>query len=365
VFNLNGLMGPFDGLTISAGAQSEWTRQFGFGSGTLNQIGYTFNAPATLAVNPATLAANYDQTTTMENVALRYTKIPFTVLYAELRLQQETIGESDSDLQASGNYIDNPNTSSQMIDMRAGFSTSPWRSISLSAHYRRYENDSNYHPDGNVQPVGGYPGFLRSRELLTDEVEAKLAWHPSSWLKTTLTYQYLITKYRSDTMPASPAGSALLLAQSGGLLAGETLSPIYSIDTMWTPAARWYLDAMFSYQPSRTTTMTAGSPAIAPYEGDTYSVIANGTYILDKSSDLFGGYVFSKADYSQNNAAAGVPLGIDYQMHGAQVGLAHRFNKDISGKLQYRFNYYEEPSSGGADNYRAHTVFASMTFRLP
>src|SRR5207244_3074773 len=30
LFNLNGLIGPFDGLSITADAQSEWTRQRGF-----------------------------------------------------------------------------------------------------------------------------------------------------------------------------------------------------------------------------------------------------------------------------------------------------------------------------------------------
>jgi hypothetical protein len=360
VFNLNAMLGPFDGLSLSSGVQTEWTRQNGFGSGTLNTIEYTAVAPPTLTVNPATLAADYDQNTIMENVALRYTKIPFTILFGEVRLQQETIGQSTSDLQPSGDYIDNPNFSSQMYDMRAGFSTSPWRSISLSAHYRRYDNDSNYQPNQNTQPPGGYPGFLRSRDLLTDEIESKLAWHPNTWLKTTFTYQILTSKFHSDTVTASPP----FASAGGSLLAGETDAQVYSVDTMWTPAARWYLDAMFSYEPSRTTTATYGFAAIAPYEGKTYSVIANGTYVLDEKSDLFAGYVFSTANYSQNNAAAGVPLGIDYQMHGAQVGLGHRFNQDISGKLQYRFNYYEEPSVGGANNYRAHTVFASLTFRL-
>src|SRR5262249_25909665 len=61
VFNLNSLLGPFDGLNISGGAQAEWTRQRGMGSGTLNAIGYTLQAPATLAVDPATLSSDYDQ----------------------------------------------------------------------------------------------------------------------------------------------------------------------------------------------------------------------------------------------------------------------------------------------------------------
>ena len=163
-----------NGLTLSLGAQTEWTHQHGFGSGTLNTIAYTFTSPAGLAVNPATLAADYDQDLPWKTPGPLHQN-SFT--RSVLRTTPDVGGHRDnrdSGLQASGNYIDNPNYSSQSIDMRAGFSTSPWRSISLSAHYRRYEDDSNYQPNQNVQPVGGYPGFPRSRDLLTDEAEAKL-----------------------------------------------------------------------------------------------------------------------------------------------------------------------------------------------
>ena len=121
VFNLNALLGSFDGLTLSTGVQSEWTRQQGFGTGTLNSIAYTASSPANLVVSPAALAADYDENSVRENVALRYTKIPFSVVFAELRLQQETIGQSVSDLQVTGNYLDNPSFSSEMTDMRVGF----------------------------------------------------------------------------------------------------------------------------------------------------------------------------------------------------------------------------------------------------
>ncbi len=76
------------------------------------------------------------------------------------------------------------------------------------------------------------------------------------------------------------------------------------------------------------------------------------------------GYLFSEANYGQTDFASVVPVGITYKMHAAQMGLAHRFNENVSGKLQYRFSYYNEPTSGGVANFRAHTLFASMTFRL-
>src|SRR5208282_2362135 len=37
VGNVNGLIGPFDGLIISTGVQAEWTRQHGFGDGVFDQ----------------------------------------------------------------------------------------------------------------------------------------------------------------------------------------------------------------------------------------------------------------------------------------------------------------------------------------
>jgi hypothetical protein len=113
------------------------------------------------------------------------------------------------------------------------------------------------------------------------------------------------------------------------------------------------LATAFSYQPTTLTTASIGSPAVVPapvvpYRGDVYSVIANGTYILNQSTDVFAGYAFSKADYGQNNSAGGVPVGIQYQMHGVQAGIERRWGKNISTKLQYSFSYYGEPSSGRA-----------------
>ncbi|HEX4644709.1 MAG TPA: c-type cytochrome domain-containing protein, partial [Verrucomicrobiae bacterium] len=93
VVNLNSLLGPFDGLTISAGVQSEWTRQKGLGSANFDEV-IPLAPPLTLA-NPATFSSDYDKSSVQENLALRYTKIPFTTLFAEARLEQQRIGQSD------------------------------------------------------------------------------------------------------------------------------------------------------------------------------------------------------------------------------------------------------------------------------
>jgi hypothetical protein len=125
------------------------------------------------------------------------------------------------------------------------------------------------------------------------------------------------------------------------------------------------LSTTFSYRDTRTATAQNGAASVVPYAGDVYSVLATATYILNESIDLHATYSFSRADYSQNNEANGLPLGIVYDWNGVQVGITRRFKKNVTTNLQYSFFKYEEPSSGTINNYTAHGLFASLTWRMP
>lgn len=365
VVNLNGLVGQLDGMTFSTGVQGEWTTQHGFGVGNLNQIAFTRGAPSTLAIEPSTLLANYDEKSATETVAARYTKIPFTALFLDARLEQDSIGENENDLQSSGNFVENAGYSSELKDIRFGFSTSPWQRVSLTADYRRYENDSAYPANAPPQPAGGYPDYFRSRELITDEVEAKLVLRPCNWFRTTLSCQYLSTDYRDDANPAYNAITQTIYSPGGDTLTGSYESQIYTISAILTPHSRVYIDASFSYEPSKTSNADSANPALPPYKGDTCSADVSGTYVVSESTDLTVSGIFSDADYGQPAAIATVPVDLRYQEYGLQAGLTRHFNKNFSGGLQYGFNYYHEPSSGDANDFRAHTVFATLNFRLP
>jgi len=365
VANLNTLLGPWEGWTFSAGAQAEWTRQQGFGSGNLNQIAFSRLAPNTLVIVPTTLRANYDENSAMENLALRYTKIPFTVLFAEARLKQETVGQADVDLQPSGNFLEKVDYSSRLTDFRAGFSTSPWRWMSLTAHYRRYENDSSYPAKTPPQPAGGYPDFFQSRELLTDEIETKLVLKPWTWLKTTFSYQYLTTDFRDVANAASNAISGVIYSPAGSLVTGRTDSQRYTFGTVFTPHPRIYFTGSFTYEPTRTHNANSDLATVGKYRGDTYSADASSTYVLSQTTDFTLGWIFSEANYGQANRIAAPPIDIRYQEHSIDAALTRRFSENVSARLQYSFDYYREPSSRGANDFRAHTVFAVLNFRLP
>jgi len=367
LFNLNGLLGPFDGLTLSAGAQSEWTRQHGFGRGDLNGIAYTRPPASNLQINPATLSSDYCQNTVSETLGLRYSKVPFTALFADARFKQESIDQSANDLQPGLSFVENPSFTSYLTDLRAGFHTSPWQRVSWSAHYRFYENDSRYETNTVPQPEGGYPGLIRRREVLTDEIETKLVVRPAAWLKAAFTYQHVATDYKQDTRPAYDLVTATTNSNGGRLYAGQYDANVYSAGLTFTPRRRWALSGTFSYQ--ETTTTTPGGGLIRPYQGDIYSAWIGVTYILTPATDLALNYSFSLADYARPEAAPNPdgppPPGIRYEQHAVQASLSRRIRKNITTRLQYGYYRYEEPTLAGANDYRVHAIFATLAYRFP
>jgi hypothetical protein len=367
IFNLNGLVGPFSGLSAYAAVQSEWTHEEGSGGGNLNAIAYTRPPGSNLAIDLATLASNYRQNTISESTGLRFTAIPFTSLFADARLRQETLDQSDSDIQSSGSFIEEPSFNSRLLDVRGGFNTSPWEWAGLSAHYRRYEDDSHYKTNEPPQPIGGYPGFIRYRELITDEIEAKLSLRPCEWLKTALSYQYVTTDYRQNNRPGyTPGPPPATYSPGGDILAGKYDSHIYSLGAAFTPQGRFYFSGTFSYQDTRTSTASAG--LVPPYEGDVYSVLASATCLLSQNVDLLLSYSFSLGDFAQSsspiNPNSPPIVGIKYQEHAVHAALCRRIGKYVSTSLQYSFYYYDEPSTAGANNYKAQTVSAALTYHF-
>jgi hypothetical protein len=60
----------------------------------------------------------------------------------------------------------------------------------------------------------------------------------------------------------------------------------------------------------------------------------------------------------------GLPLGIKYQQHAVQVGMKRRISQGTTLSLQYSFYHYDEPSSGGFNNFNAQAIFAMLSFHL-
>jgi hypothetical protein len=186
-----------------------------------------------------------------------------------------------------------------------------------------------------------------------------------NWVATTFSYRLLATDYHTETEPATSFINPAALASPGGRIhAGDYDAQIFSLNVTLTPWRRlnWFTTA--SYQDVRSTTRHDNTAAVVPYRGDIWSVLCHGRYVLTKRTDLTAGYTFSRADFSQDNYADGLPVGMRYDLHGLQAGVISRCTKNLTTKLQYGFYNYDEPSSGGANDYTAHAVFVSLNLRF-
>ena len=84
---------------------------------------------------------------------------------------------------------------------------------------------------------------------------------------------------------------------------------------------------------------------------------------MNERTDLTAAYDFSCADFTQHNAAEGLPLGLDYRLHTLRAGVSRALTKNLRVRLEYFFSLYDEPYSAGLNDYTAHGVFGTLNFR--
>lgn len=358
VFNANARLDPWQTLTVSGGAQADWSRQEGFGNASL--FGF-----------PTRLDASLDRLAVTEHVGLRFTRIPCTVLHAEARLQQEEYGQYerrtvDDDFGDAGDFLRDTDARARLWDVRAGATVSPWPRLAFDAGYRHRLNETEFLPgrdeDLSDRPGNGYPAFLRARDLGTDEVHARVVWRAAAWLKASLKYQYVDTRYDTETAAVVEPSSGAPLP-GGSLRAGNHRAHVYSLNTTVTPHRRLVWNTTVFISDAETETGLA-TPAVAPYTGQIYTLLTSLSLVLDTRTDLTASYAFSKADYGRNHFTEGLPLGIVYERHSLLAGVRRQFKDGLAVSVQYGFFRHEEPSAGGASDYTAHGVFAWLTKRF-
>src|SRR6266853_1293980 len=91
-------------------------------------------------------------------------------------------------------------------------------------------------------------------------------------------------------------------------------------------------------------------PSVLTYRGEVYTIMGTTGYALDAKTDLTLEYSYSRSD----NSSAGLPLGLDFQRHALLAGVSRKISKNAIDRLHYGFYEYNEPSSGGSNNYTAH-----------
>jgi hypothetical protein len=362
IFNLGTRLGPWEGLSFTTALQGDWTRTEGFGDGSV------FGFPVRSA---HTYGLDTDKAVFEERFGLRYDRLPWTVLFADAKFRQESIGQFERELIGDGfgtdkDYLRDTDATGKVKDFKGGFSVSPHTSVTFTASYRHRDKSDDYDhradTDLSGTPGNGYPTLLLARDETSDEIEARLAWRATRWLRTTLKYEFNSTEFSNLTAPATtffPVGGA----PGGSLLSGKYDAHLYSLNATLTPWTRLYLNATLNYTDTRQISGVNDGVAIVPFKGGTWSAVSSGTFVVDNRTDFTLTHSFSRADFGQANNAA-LPLGLNYSLHGVQAGLTRRIRDNLRTGLQYLFQQYHERGNGGVNDYTAHGVFGTLTWRL-
>jgi hypothetical protein len=363
MFNVASQLRPLAHLSLSAGLQTEWQRQQALGHLHLDEGNP--DLPPLFVLQPVRARSDLDKMRFMEDFGLRYTGIPFTVLFADARFEQDNVSQfEEQEGEGVHAFLRDTDAFNDRRDYRVGFSHSPWRWLSLSAHYRGRFSDTDYdHQRRFVLRGDGYSAFIRHRRIEGDEVDVRMTLRPVRWYQVVLSYRKAVSDFTTTTDPIiSILGE--VIAPGGNILAGTYDADIYGVNLTVSPLKGLQLSGAFAFTDSRLRTADHQSPSVIPYEGTVYHVMGNATYALNESTRLEGALLLSHGDYGQHNPE-GLPLGLNFRRYGVMAGISRRFSERLAASLRYRFYSYAEPTSHHAADYTAHGVFASLNYRWP
>jgi hypothetical protein len=382
VLNVGFLYDPWKWLALYGGIQAEKAQTDAFTDADFTEI-----AEPTLK---ALVVARNDKDSFEETIGARFTKIPFTTVYAEGRwaqqnfamfeetLEQETPADPYS-LEPGGAFLRYTDTDVRRQQYTIGFNTAPLPRVTVSgkfSHSNRlniYDHliDEKENAAMLVIPVNGYTAFITRQEFVTDDLSIKVSARVTPRLRATVKYQVIATDIMTHHNNAVPTASPTITA--GALKSSDYNSDVVSFLLHITPVTRAYVTGQFSYQRTRTTTFDNGANSVLTYKGDVYSVLATGGYAIDDKTDLLVQYNVSWADNFEDNRAGsapfintdfGYPYGVDYTRHGVNCELTRRIHKNAVAKIGYGFYQLRERSNGGIDNYTAHAAFGGCTIRF-
>jgi predicted porin len=139
----------------------------------------------------------------------------------------------------------------------------------------------------------------------------------------------------------------------------------------WSPLARLYLHTDVSYVLNQTNTPASSidlnpntSPTVVDFRNDYWTFTAGCGYIMNDKTDLQAEYIFYRANDYFNNSLVAVPYGMGATEHTVSATLTRQLTKQVRLRLSYTYFDYTDETSGGHNNYRAHSVSSSLQFRF-
>jgi hypothetical protein len=305
--------------------------------------------------------ADYDRFA--ERLELRYTGIDNWLFWAEGEWEEE-YGQINENQNIDEDVPLDKSTNALGQKYTIGANWYPTMRLTLSGQY--FHRIASYDED---IVSAAFPRLI-NQDWNTDDFNIRMTFRPK--IPNCMGTLALVTRY--DFVHTSIDGQWEVFSD-GDLLAelqtGEIKKHVISESLTWNPLARFYLQANFSYVFNQTDTPANNidlspqtSPTVVNFRNDYWTVTSSIGYIIDDKTDFYADYYFYCANDHFKNAVVAVPYGLGATEHAASATITRQLTKNMRLLLRYGYFNYRDETSGGHNNYRAHSLYSGLQVRF-
>jgi hypothetical protein len=320
--------------------------------------GFHFGPPI-----PAEGARNSDYNRFAERLELRYTGIKDWLFYAEGEWEED-FGNVDEFQNIDEEIPLNKDTNALGQKYTIGATWYPTMRLNLAGQY--FHRIATYDEDVFTAI---FPR-LNHQDWNVDDFNIRMTFRPK--LPACMGTLALVTRY--DFVHTSIDSQWEIFPQEdllAELQSGEIKQHVISESLNWNPLPRFFLQTNFSYVLNQTDTPGNNinldpqtSPTVVNFRNDYWTVTSGIGYVIDDKTDFFADYYFYCANDYFKNAVVAVPYGMGATEHAVSATVTRKLSKNMRLLLKYGYFNYRDVTSGGHNNYQAHSLFSSLQIRF-
>ena len=373
LFNANLFWMPFENLAILTGFR--YTHQNNDSDSTFIAEEPVPNTPPFTPTNPrariplrtweipADGARNSDYNRFAQRLELRYTGIKDWLFYAEGEWEEDYGNVNEFQTIDEEVPLDK-NTNALGQKYTIGATWNPTMRFSLAGQY--FHRIASYNEDIFS---ADFPRLI-NQDWNVDDFNIRMTFRPKlpACMGTLSAGHALRFRAYLDRQSVGIFPQDDLLAE---LQSGEIKRHVISESLNWNPLPRFFLQANFSYVFNQTDTpannidlVPDAGPTVVNFRNDYWTVTSGIGYIIDDKTDFYADYYFYCANDYFKNAAVAVPYGLGATENAVSATVTRQLSKNTRLMLKYGFSNYRDATSGGHNNYRAHSLFSSLQFRF-
>jgi hypothetical protein len=372
LFNANVFWMPFENLAILSGFR--YTHENDESDSTFLAEETVPNTPPFTPLNPAggfhfgppipvEGARNADYNRFAQRLEMRYTGVKDWLFYFEGEWEEE-FGQVDEFQSFDEELPLDKNTHALGQKYSIGATWYPTMRLNFAGQY--FHRIASYDEDVFIAQ---YPRLV-NQDWNVDDFNIRMTFRPK--LPASMGTLALVTRY--DFVHTSIDGQWELFPQEdllAELQSGETKQHVISESLNWNPLPRFFLQANFSYILNQTDTPANDinldpqtSPTVVNFRSDYWTVTSGIGYVIDDKTDFYADYYFYCANDYFKNAVVAMPYGMGTTEHAVSATVTRKLSKNMRLLLKYGYYNYRDVTSGGHNNYQAHSLFSSLQFRF-